>query len=305
MKKKIFELGLFLSPLMVFAQSKYGIELPAGGRVYEGIEHLIPVDVYITKEQGVFDDAGRQFVYFDDISNYYLNKQKAPHDILLPRIFADKNTRFSFIQKVTKQFASVWGMKVDYMTQLSKGEKGSLCLIISTSYVKDRDEISTLEQDIADEKFNEEINKKGFSSSHMEGQDVTEDADEELDFSFSPPPPMPWYLQLRLGMYSQNVEEVKKILEENKYAVVYFLPNKQIEFQNQIINDNKLTNLLKENQVLFLRFNREILYGDYIHSIERVHNIVNKLQENRKLAAYPIEVFSDLEDFLQENNIQL
>ncbi|MDO4230048.1 MAG: hypothetical protein Q4C98_09555 [Capnocytophaga sp.] len=308
MKKKILGWSLYLLPFVVFAQTKYDIELPEGGREYEKSEWTVPLNFYITKKQAVFNEEGKQFVYLDDISNYCLSKYNV-EEFLSPQLFVDKNIRFSFVQKVIKQLASVRETSVSYMTQLPQSRQGCLVLHISSLYKKDEEENRTLEQDIASEKDNEELNEE-FSPPPpplpMGGQEVTESTEEDADFLAPPsPPPLPSYLQLRVGLYSQNEEVVKEVLQGNKYAVVYLLPNKQIKYLGQIITDNEIANLQKRNQMLLLRFDKELLYGDYIHSMQRIYKKGKEIEDRGENAAYPIELFSDLEEFLQEHNIEL
>lgn len=103
-------------------------------------------------------------------------------------------------------------------------------------------------------------------------------------------------------MYSNDAQEVSSVLKENYYATITLLPEQKIMFNGKEIGREKLSELLLNNDILFLRFGKNLRHNDYLHAIHTIYDIGKKNNYN---VAYPIELFSDLEAFLRENNIKL
>lgn len=278
--KPLLTFAAFLLCFLLKAQIPHGIELPANVGNPDTIE-TDSVAYYITENQEVFDANGKQFIFFDDISNHFLNATQEITIIYTPLIFADKNTPFAFVEKVIQQIVSARGHRICYMTQRHDG-RGYLYLNASTLYRKDLDEIAHFQPKIEEEETSEE--------------------NEMENFSPPPPPPLPWYLSIRSMMYSNDLEEVSSVLKENQYAIITILPEQKIAFNGAEIGREKLTELLVNHRVLFLRFGKNLRYNDYIQTLNTIYEIGKKSHYN---VAYPIELFSDLEAFLKENNIKL
>lgn len=278
--KPVFTFIVFSLCFLLKAQVPYGIKLPANVGNSDAIE-METVSYYITQNQEVFDENGKQLLALDDISHHFLDAQKEVTIIYIPCIFADKDTLFGFVEKVVQHIVWAGGHKFCYMTQYPD-KKGYFYLDASAL---SREHIDEQEQDFQEE-------------------EQTENTSEEdiMGGFFPPPPPLPWYLNLRDKMYSKDLEEVSSVLKQNPYATITLLPEQKIAFNGKEIGREKLSELLLNHRILFLRFGKNLRYNDYIHAIHTIDEIAKKSQYN---VAYPIELFSDLEAFLKENNIKL
>lgn len=96
MKKILAILILVISPVyLTFPQKRDSISLPEGGKE---VSFYATTNIYITADQNVSTDH-KSFRYFDDISNSIINQfdySNRPKVLL----YADKNTRFEFIEKI-------------------------------------------------------------------------------------------------------------------------------------------------------------------------------------------------------------
>lgn len=275
---KIWYLIIFMmfTFAVAYPQTKDDIVLPKGGREIGDNRTFKNVNFYVTKEQVVFIEEGVSLKYFNDIANLLFASKKVNSSNIrvLPTLYADADTRFDFIQQIIRQIALI-RFKVECITDNNR----SIYKEISTLLKIDDSEIQRLTP--------------------------KEEQQEEMDsfFNTPPPPPIPWWLAARTDMYSGNVKKVKNVLSEHKYAVIKVLSNQRIEYKDQILSETKMADLLKENDILFIRFDENLFYKDFIYAIDFVNQIAKKVEAITKSSAYPIEVFSELEEFMIENDI--
>ncbi len=271
MRKRYLIVFMMFTFAIAYPQPKDDIVLPKGGQKYEKVESLAEFEkpsLYITKEQVVFIEKVK-LEYFNSISYFlfHFGEMNPPHVFVIPRLYADTDTHFDFIQRVIHQTAMM-SSKIEFATQENK----SIRKDVSTLLKIDKSRISTLKEEIV------------------------------VDFDIVPPP-IPWWLAARTDMYSGNVKKVKNVLSEHKYAVIKVLSNQRIEHKGQILSETKMADLLRENDILFIRFDENLFYKDFIYAIDFVNQIAKKVEAITKSSAYPIEVFSELEEFMIENDI--
>lgn len=282
--KKVWIVVLLLYFVNVSAQIPQTINLPEGGRARTEDPWYFESNIYVTKEQHTFNGEGKQFGYFTEISHWLFQEKNKlnPTVWLLPTLYADADTRFSFIEQVIRQMAVAQPMFIQFATQ-EKGKKHEVLKITATLLKMDKDEIIPWQE-----------------------KTVSETAESEDDFFSSiPPPPAPWYLAVHSAIYSGNPEKVKKVLNEYQYAVLKVLPNSVLEFQGKPLNINDLPKIMTKNQILFLRFDKNLKYKDYIYAVDAINKASKKVKAQKESSSYPIDIFSELEYFLEENEIEL
>ena len=109
-----------------------------------------------------------------------------------------------------------------------------------------------------------------------------------------------------MDIYSGQKEKVLKVLNAYTFKSVYISVNKKIKVDNQtfdLSNKEIVKDILLTNDILFLRFESNITYNDYIESLKQIKSIIKAVQEETKKRAWVIEVSFELEKFLIEKNI--
>lgn len=262
---------------VVYPQTKDDIVLPKGGREIKENKTFQNVNFYVTKEQVVFVEEGVNLKYFTNIAQLlFALREVSPPDIwILPTLYADADTRFDFIQQIIRQMALV-EFKIEFVTQENK----SIYKDNSTLLKMDKSEIQRL---IPEEEQGEYLS----------------------DFYSIVPPPAPWWYIARMDMYSGNAKKMKSVLSEHKYAIIKALSNQKIEYEGKVLFETKMADLLKENEILFIRFDENLLYKDYIYTIDFINQVAKKVEAVKGSSAYPIEIFSELEEFITENDIKI
>lgn len=284
MIKILFRIAiLFLFGNIVQAQISKEINLPEGGREIQESDSYFEYNIYVTKNQKVTNMKDREISDFNEISSFMLSLKNRipPHIWILPSLYADAETDFSFIERIIRQMALV-NFQMKFATQL-KGANQEMIRHAFTLLRSDSEEIIPLEEEtVSDE-------------SHQ----------DETDFFSPPPPPAPWYFVIHQNMYSGNSEIVKSVLTEHKYGVLKVFPNRILEYQGKPLAISDLPKILMENDILFFRFDKELKYKDYIYALDVVHKAAKKAEAQKGSSSYPIDIFSELEDFLEENSIAL
>ncbi|GIM50562.1 hypothetical protein [Capnocytophaga stomatis] len=274
---------LFLFGNITQAQTSKEINLPEGGWEIQESDLYFEYNTYVTKNQKVTNMKDRQISNFNEISSFMLSLKNTipPHIWILPSLYADAETDFSFVERIIRQMALV-GIKIKFVTQL-KGKNQEIIRLAFTLLRSDSEKIIPLEE------------KNASDESHQ----------DETDFFSPPPPPAPWYFIVHTDMYSGNPQRVKSVLTEYKYGVLKVFPNRILEYQGKPLVISDLPKVLMEKEILFFRFDKELKYKDYIYALDMVNKATKKAEAQKGGSSYLIDVFSELEDFLEENNIEL
>ncbi|MFK8275371.1 hypothetical protein ACI76Y_06790 [Capnocytophaga cynodegmi] len=274
---------LFLFGNIAQAQTSKEINLPKGGREVQESDAYFECNIYITKNQKVTNMKDNQVSNFNEISSFMLSLKNTipPHIWILPSLYADAETDFSFVERIIRQMALA-NIKIKFATQL-KGTNQEIIRYAFTLLRSDGEEIIPLEEkNVSDESYQ-----------------------DETDFFSPPPPPAPWYFIAHTDMYSGNPQRVKNVLTEYKYGVLKVSPNGRLEYQGKPLETNDLPEILMDKEILFFRFDKGLKYKDYIYALDIVSKAAKKAKTQKGSSSYPIDIFSELEDFLQENNIEL
>ncbi|WP_223552300.1 hypothetical protein [Aestuariivivens sp. NBU2969] len=276
MKKILSVLILLILPISSFSQIKDSIALPEGGKE---VSFYATTNIYVTKNQNVSTD-NKTFRYFDDISNSIINQfdYSNPPRVLL---YADKNTRFEFIERIKKEIALV-DKKLYLMTDnIGNSSKGIPIYLNSLLGVhKNSSHILTLEQVLRNEKLN------------------------ATKYKYTPPPkPLPnvWYHDFENIIYSGNKKNIDSILEKKSYSSIRLKPEKNIAYNGKNIDLDLLKEIFTKNDIVFLKFDYHLIYDDYVFII----NQYSELKKLNKEAAYLIEIPYDLEYLLKDKQIKI
>ncbi len=254
-----------------FGQPKTKISLPKGGveRSFYGT-----IDFYITENQEVFSEDKRLLRY-DDISNLIIMKNDIPLSERRVLLYADKNLSYSFIEKIKEEIAQV--EKVLFlMTDSIAGTKKGYSIVLNSHLNRHKNikTILTLEQEIKNQEFNESVLPPPF------------------------PPPNMWYHDFEDIIYSGKKEAIKKVLKEYSYDIIRVLPNKVLEHKEVAISSEQLKRIIKDNDILFLKFDDKSLYGDYIYAIQEIKKHQIKLKKEKENRAYLVDISLKLEKLL-------
>lgn len=274
---------LFLFGNIAQAQISKEINLPEGGWEVQESDSYFEYNIYVARNQKVTNMKDSQVSNFNEISSFILSLKNTipPHIWILPSLYADAETDFSFVERIIRQMALA-NIKIKFATQL-KGTNQEIIRYAFTLLRSDGEEIIPLKgKNVSDELY----------------QDVT-------DFFSPPPPPAPWYFIAHTDMYSGNPQKVKNVLTEYKYGVLKVSPNGILEYQGKPLVINDLPKILIDKEILFFRFDEGLKYKDYIYALDIVSKAAKKVKTQKGGSSYPIDIFSELEDFLQENNIEL
>ncbi len=276
LKKKLLLLLVCVN-IFVFGQSKDNVNLPeAKGKE---LSFYGTIDLFVTKNQEVFNE-NKIFVRYDDISNFILSK----HDLPLPErrvlVYADRKTRYSFIDKLKQEIALV-EKSLFLMTDSSDDTKRGYSIFLNSFLLKHKNNktILTLEQEIKNEEFNKNV----------------------------PPPPLPplslWHRSFAETIYSGEKGAIIKALTDYSYDVFRVLPNKRLEHNNSIISGKSIDKIIGSKDVIFLKFDKKILYEDYIYAIQEIKNSQRNLKEKNGGGPYLVEISFQIEHYLKNLNI--
>lgn len=276
-RKSFLSLVIVIFTISVsFSQVNDSIELPKGGKE---VSFYATTNIYATKTQNISTD-NKKFNYFDDISNSIMNQfdySSNPKVVL----YADKHTRFEFIQKIKKEIALV--NKIFYiMTDSTNNSKMGIPVYLNSflGIHKNSAEILTLIQVKRNEEFN--------GNEHQ----------------YLPPPKSlssAWYHEFEEIIYSGNKSKIDSILKKYKYSTIKLKPQKKIIHNKQKVDSILMDKLLERNQIVFLKFDYDLVYDDYVF-------VINQYDQRKKLnkeMAYLIEIPYELEFLLKNLNIKI
>lgn len=276
MKKTLIILLFIICPVYLsFSQIRDSITLPEGGKE---VSFYATTNIYVTEDQRVSTDH-KSFQYFDDISNSIINQfdySNRPRVLL----YADKNTRFEFIEKIKKEIALVEKIFYIMTDSTTDSKRGIPVYLNSLLDYKNSSDILTLDQ----VKKNEELNGNTYQY-------------------FPPPEPLPsvWYHQFEEIIFSGNKVKIDSILKEYKHSTIKLKPQKEIFYKKEKVDSIVLNNLFENSQIVFLIFDYGLSYDDYVF----VRNKYNELKQTKKEIAYLIEIPYDLEYQLNSMNIEI
>lgn len=268
-----------LLALKGFTQPKNEINLPNGGKDIE-INNLTSLySLYITKNQEVFNDD-KKLEYFQDVNYTFLNQlnKNISMGIPLVLIYADIKTPFKFVSKIKQYIPNHrW---LFYMTENIEGLKATAFRNYGSAKNFGLEEILTMEEE---------------NDLLVEG------------FPFAPPlpPPSMWYNDFEDIIYSGKKEDINEVLKKHTHNTLKVSLNKTLTHKGKIIDSNNLKKILEETDVVFLKFDNDILYEDYIHVVQEINRILKQIEKLKESGAYVIEISFQLEELYMDLGIEL
>lgn len=115
----------------------------------------------------------------------------------------------------------------------------------------------------------------------------------------------PWWVELERNLYSDNKEVIQGAINEHNHSLITVSPNKTLKHKDLLLNDNNLKVLLKSNKVLYLDFNDNVYYEDYLDAIQKIKKHQIALEKNQEERAYIIEVSINLKKHVNEMGVEL
>ena len=261
---------LFCLSLSLNAQPKESIKLPEGGKEMAIEEALQLFSLYVTENQEVYND-GRKLEYFDDISYSILDQKNKSIDEWTPQLvllYADKNVKYSFIEAIKIEVA-----------------KAKNNIHYNTGNVEALETINKLL----------EYNPNNFKSLHFIKSKEEELAEGEIEsvFMMTPPPPPPSLVAYIYAVDKTMVEE--GLNSFSTYTFVTLKNDKILDSNGEPLDEQNLANLIPNEALLFIRYDKNLLYGDYIKSTVKLDELRKKLKETKQIEFRPFEASSELE----------
>ena len=261
---------LFCLSLSLNAQPKESIKLPEGGKEMAIEEALQLFSLYVTENQEVYND-GRKLEYFDDISYAIIDQKNKSIDEWVSQLvllYADKNVRYSFIDAIKMEVAKAKN-NIHYNTgNIEALESINKLLEYNPNNYRSLNPIKTKTEDLDKEEI-------------------------ELVFMMSPPPPPPSLVEYIYAVDKTMVEEGLSFF--STYTFITLKNDKILDSNGEPLDEQNLANLIPNEALLFIRYDKNLLYGDYIKSTLKLDEIRKKLKETKQIEFRPFEVSSELE----------
>ncbi|MDZ4147781.1 MAG: hypothetical protein U1C58_05810 [Flavobacteriaceae bacterium] len=280
MKIKIVHLLILALTIQGFAQPKKEINLPKGGKDIKINRVTGLYSLYVTKNQEVYNDDKR-LEYYQDINYTYLNQfyKNISYGDPLVLIYADNKTPYRFVSKIKEYIPGHrW---IFYMTENIEGLKATAF----GNYAPDKnlalEEIITLDDEIKIKKFNDSVSSPPL------------------------PPPNMWYDDFVQTIYSGNKEAIQEALKNYAHSVINISQIKKLDDNKLVLDKEFVKNAIKNNNIVFLRFDDSTLYEDYIFVIQKIKEVLIELEKLDENIAYVIEISNQLNNLFENLSIQL
>ncbi|MHA7056065.1 ExbD/TolR family protein [Aquimarina sp. M1] len=287
--KKLFVIvGFVLLSTTLMAQPTDQIQLPTGGEKIN-LKHTTPLlSFYVTKNQEVYLE-NKKLDFYEEI--YYALEKKKHTELeeLTPFIrillYADKEVKYKTIDRIKSEIGAVF-RTIYYQTGNIKDISEATPAILSGSLKeKNTTPIISLEDQ-------EKITSIKTSSLPLP----------------PPPPPMFWHYELDPLLYSKRKKEIQLTLKQYTYTSLWINQNGNLIHKGKTISikdSSILKGVLKENQIVFLRFDNDITYNYYMQTIQELRQISKSLEKSKEKRAWVTEISYDLENLYRKIEITL
>lgn len=276
--KTVIVTFLFCLSLSLNGQPKESIKLPEGGKEMAIERALQLFSLYVTENQEVYND-GRKLEYFDDISYAITDQKNKSIDEWVPQLvllYADENVRYSFIDAIKMEVAKAKN-NIHYNTgNIEALESINKLLEYNPNNYRSLNPIKTKTEDLVEEEI-------------------------ETEFIMTPPPALPGLIEYIYAVDKTMVEEGLSFF--STYTFITLKNDEILNSNGEPINEEKLENTIPSDALVFIRFDRNLLYGDYIKSILKLEELRKKLKETKQIQFRPFEVSSELETHFKKLTI--
>src|SRR5690606_1458520 len=249
--------------------------------------------IYVLKDNTILLEKDTVFVY--NIGKLIsLDYFKAPTDVKMyyqVHLFADKSANYSLIDEIKTQLSSVYTInRIYYQMGILEDITSGFAMDLHPSFFK----LQPIEEKLT--KVEQRISDSINSNLHFD------------DFSI-PPPPSPAGYELFLikeKIYSIQKEVINEVLVDNNYTCIT-VTNEGVKFNNNKIEKFSNTDLFKkvllENDLIFVRFDKELKYNQYIIYLNHLMKLSKECYETNNKYPQTIDLSFEILKLHQENNI--
>jgi biopolymer transport protein ExbD len=281
--KNLSWITVFCVNLLV-AQPKQNIELPEGGKDMNVQVGTQLYSLYVTENLEIYNDD-TLLEYFEDISfNFLDQKNKAITENLLQNfiLYADKKVPYQLIDLIKQEVSRVKN-NIHYKTgNLEDLETVNKLLEYNPYNYRELKSITALATQIKE-------------SNNAETEMVS------VAFMNMPPPPPPSLVEYLYWKDKSTVLEGLALF--NTYTYITFKGSTILDSEGNVLNEKTLKQILPDKGLVFIRFDKKLLYGDYIKSTLLLDKVRKELNEDSQLQFRPFEASAELEVHFQNLEI--
>jgi biopolymer transport protein ExbD len=269
---------------LLSAQPKQNIKLPDGGKDINVQVATQLYSLYVTENLDIYNDD-TLLEYFDEISfNFLDQKNKAITENLLQNVilYADKKVPYQFIDAVKQEVSRVKN-NIHYKT-------GNL------------EDLETVNKLLEYNPYNYyELIPINAVATEIKESNNAETEMVSVSFRNMPPPPPPSLVEYLYGKDTSSVLEGLALF--STYTFITFEGNTILDSEGNVLNEERLKQTLPDKGLVFIRFDKKLLYGDYIKSTLLLDKVRLELNDNSQLKFRPIEVSAELQTHFQNLGI--
>lgn len=269
---------------LLSAQPKQNIKLPDGGKDMNVQVATQLYSLYVTENLEIYNDD-TLLEYFDDISfNFLDQKNKAITENLLQNVilYADKKVPYQFIDAFKQEVSRVKN-NIHYKTG-------------------DLEDLETVNKLLEYNPYNyRELKSITALAAQIEESNNAETEMVSVSFMNVPPPPPPSLVEYLYGKDKLTVLEGLALF--STYTYITFKGSTILDSEGNVLNEKRLKQTLPDKGLVFIRFDKKLLYGDYIKSTLLLDKVRTELNDNSQLQFRPFEASAELESHFQDLGI--
>jgi len=198
-------------------------------------------------------------------------------------IFADKNIKYSRIDSIKTEIAtgSLNRLKVVYASKENKTNR--VITGIKSNYLKSFFSLTPKQYYLTKRERNLKKKKDSLYQLELKNKGV----------NMPKPPPLmsdEWYPVVKEAVYGVKKDIIEEVLENKKYDCFTI----EESFITDDVSKELLSNKLKSNNYLFIKFDSSTLYKDYFNYLEFIEEFK---KNNRSACAEIIELSSEIQEY--------
>jgi len=260
-------IGLLLVFTMVVNSQISSLELPKGEDKIK-ISTVTPiVSIYVDKNNHVYLE--KEPIKICDIGkNLSYIRYKLPIEVqtrIKLFLYIDKNSDYNTLDDIRTQLASAHFSRLYY----------------KTNSIEDKDVLKGISWTNQQSFHHFSMPEKVLTKKQMEKNERLNDSLNKIfgDIPLPPPPPPPasWFWESQHIIYSDSKDAIEEALESKTYSCVE-LTNDGYKMDNGIIKfkeKDKLKNLFYSVDIVFVTFNEDLKYSNYLNAIKNYKDFEN------------------------------
>ena len=248
------------------------------------------VNIFVNKEWTIYI-RDKKLVYWDEVASILASIGR---DSIIEKtalssvtIYADESIKYRFLDKLKSEIART-GIKY-FLFKLNEESSSDF----EAELVHGTIEPKWVDRVIRTKEY--EFDSVNLIKTNIPAWLKVKDSgkfDEEIHYNF------------RKFLYSGEIDKVEQFLAKNQNASIILLPGKKFKIKNHVFsleNVKSFVQLTIEQKIIFVRFDNDLDYDDYIHYLNFKRKVFNSKDKsaNSKSAKF-VEVSFGLEKKLKE-----